>query len=310
MRKIVLFAVLMVVFLFEVALADSVNGKWAGTLSVSGKDYSASIRFIDDSFSASANGYTVTGKYSLSGSSVKLKAMGYSMTLKLRERSGKQVLSGSARGLGKSGTITVSRNAPAEITTEDSIGLSEAQSASGEWAAETSGHRFLLQLYKAGFAYWQERKLGGETEITLCATLNVEDKELVLVPLDTADDALDQSVLAQWWDEDAGAYRIPYALAPDSLTLGDSLTFSPTKQPLDDKPAEAPFLPYLNLGRGDRGEAVAWLQQRLIDLGYLDGMADGDFGPKTTAAVKRFQTDNAMAVDGVAGRAFMEQINP
>lgn len=310
MRKIGLFAVLMLAFLFEAAFADSVNGRWAGTLSVGGKDYSASIRFSDGSFSASANGYSVTGKYSLSSNSVKLKAMGYSITLKLRERSGRQVLSGSARGLGKSGTIMVSRSAPAGVAAEDSTGLTEAQTVSGEWAVETSGQRFLLQLYKAGFAFWQEHKLGGEAETTLCATLIAEDKELVLVPLDTADDTLDQSVLAKWWDEDAGAYRIPYALASDSLTLGDSLTFSPTRKPLDDKPAKAPFLPYLNLRQGDRGEAVSWLQQRLIDLGYLDGMADGDFGPKTAAAVKRFQTDNAMAVDGVAGRDLMEQINP
>jgi len=36
-------------------------------------------------------------------------------------------------------------------------------------------------------------------------------------------------------------------------------------------------------------DAVKRLQQRLIDLGYLDGRADGDFGAKTLEAVKAFQ---------------------
>ena len=41
--------------------------------------------------------------------------------------------------------------------------------------------------------------------------------------------------------------------------------------------------------RGDRGEGVREAQEWLIDLGYLDGEADGIFGKKTEAAVKAFQ---------------------
>jgi peptidoglycan hydrolase-like protein with peptidoglycan-binding domain len=40
---------------------------------------------------------------------------------------------------------------------------------------------------------------------------------------------------------------------------------------------------------GSRGGAVEGLQTRLIWLGLLDAKADGDFGPKTDAAVKAFQ---------------------
>ena len=40
-----------------------------------------------------------------------------------------------------------------------------------------------------------------------------------------------------------------------------------------------------NVKRGQRGEAVKEVQEMLISLGYLDGAADGAFGPGTEAAV-------------------------
>jgi peptidoglycan hydrolase-like protein with peptidoglycan-binding domain len=43
------------------------------------------------------------------------------------------------------------------------------------------------------------------------------------------------------------------------------------------------------------------LQQGLKDLGYYDGEVDGAYGPQTADAVKAFQTDFGLNVDGVAG---------
>lgn len=54
------------------------------------------------------------------------------------------------------------------------------------------------------------------------------------------------------------------------------------------------------LKAGSRGEAVKELQQRLAGLGYRIG-ADGIFGPATQAAVRRFQKDRGLVVDGIAG---------
>lgn len=311
MRRVVLLLVFLAVLFIESAFADSVNGRWSGALSVDGKDYSASIRFDNGSFSASANGYTITGKYSLSSNSVRLKAMGYSITLSLRERKGKQVLSGSARGLGKTGILTVSRKALTD-STPDGLALERSTainfSMGGEWVGESSDRNFLLQLFNAGFGLWQECKLGETNLMTVYAALKVDDGAFLLVPFETEATSSDETSLSKWWVDDIGAYRIPYTLTPNTLTLGDTLTLTQTKKKLDDKPAEVPFLPYLNLRQGDRGQAVVWLQQRLIDLGYLDDVADGAFGPKTLAAVKRFQADNAMDIDGVAGRAIVEQM--
>ena len=43
------------------------------------------------------------------------------------------------------------------------------------------------------------------------------------------------------------------------------------------------------LKKGSQGEAVEEVQQWLINLGYLNDVADGKFGKKTEKAVKAFQ---------------------
>ena len=52
---------------------------------------------------------------------------------------------------------------------------------------------------------------------------------------------------------------------------------------------------------GSRGSEVAQIQQRLNELGYNAGKADGIFGSNTLNAVKAFQKDQGLAVDGIAG---------
>ncbi len=62
------------------------------------------------------------------------------------------------------------------------------------------------------------------------------------------------------------------------------------------------------LVNGSKGDEVQAMQQKLSDLSYLgkDGkplVADGDFGPGTLEAVKQFQRDHQLTVDGKAGGA-------
>ena len=52
---------------------------------------------------------------------------------------------------------------------------------------------------------------------------------------------------------------------------------------------------------GCRGEAVRVLQQALIDLGCLQGSADGIFGVRTEEAVRAFQLRSGLTPDGLAG---------
>ena len=60
---------------------------------------------------------------------------------------------------------------------------------------------------------------------------------------------------------------------------------------------------YSNLYRGSKGEDVKKMQQALINAGYSVGSAgaDGSFGPDTEKAVLRYQKNNGLKTDGIAG---------
>ena len=57
-----------------------------------------------------------------------------------------------------------------------------------------------------------------------------------------------------------------------------------------------------NLCLGSTGSEVTKLQQALNALGYDCGEADGIFGAATEAAVRAFQRDHELTVDGIAGK--------
>jgi general secretion pathway protein A len=57
------------------------------------------------------------------------------------------------------------------------------------------------------------------------------------------------------------------------------------------------------LVQGQQGPQVRALQERLHELGYLSGQASGLFDGDTAEAVRRFQRDQALQVDGAAGPA-------
>jgi len=50
-----------------------------------------------------------------------------------------------------------------------------------------------------------------------------------------------------------------------------------------------------------RGDDVGALQERLLELGYDVGRADGVFGPQTERALRSFQRDYGLQVDGLCG---------
>jgi peptidoglycan hydrolase-like protein with peptidoglycan-binding domain len=62
----------------------------------------------------------------------------------------------------------------------------------------------------------------------------------------------------------------------------------------------------LELGEG--GQAVLALQQRLVDLGYWMGSADGNYGQLTRQAVMAFQKAEGLGRDGVAGPITQERL--
>ncbi len=54
---------------------------------------------------------------------------------------------------------------------------------------------------------------------------------------------------------------------------------------------------------------VKQLQMNLIGLGYLSGSADGVYGPATTKAVKKYQAEFDLTVDGIAGSKTLSSIH-
>lgn len=59
---------------------------------------------------------------------------------------------------------------------------------------------------------------------------------------------------------------------------------------------------------GDRGPAVAELQQMLQDAGFDTGPLDGIYGPITEGAVRALQARYGLAVDGLAGPMTLRQL--
>jgi len=82
-------------------------------------------------------------------------------------------------------------------------------------------------------------------------------------------------------------------------------TPAPTPTPTPSKTVPAPTVP---LKPGDTGAQVKVLQRALASLGFSTGTADGDYGPATEEAVKRFQTSVGLDADGVAGPATLRAL--
>lgn len=59
---------------------------------------------------------------------------------------------------------------------------------------------------------------------------------------------------------------------------------------------------------GSQGEEVREIQRRLLDLGYDAGSADGVFGSRTQQALRRFQSDRGLTVDGIAGSQTLQAL--
>lgn len=95
------------------------------------------------------------------------------------------------------------------------------------------------------------------------------------------------------------------------FTAGAESTTEPaaTEQPtpvVTHTPAELQEMGILTVGA--KGDEVTRLQQRLKDLGYLNGKVDGQYGGGTKRAVISFQRRNGLKTDGVAGETTLAKL--
>lgn len=65
------------------------------------------------------------------------------------------------------------------------------------------------------------------------------------------------------------------------------------------------------LQKGSTGNEVKTMQKKLLEIGYYLGSygADGDFGDATVTAVRKFQKDNSLSIDGIAGPVTLSKID-
>lgn len=65
---------------------------------------------------------------------------------------------------------------------------------------------------------------------------------------------------------------------------------------------------YTPLFEGDKGEDVRRMQRRLIELGFLNDTADGEYGPRTAAAVQAFCEANGLGSYSYASSSMLERL--
>ena len=95
-------------------------------------------------------------------------------------------------------------------------------------------------------------------------------------------------------------YTMTLQRSLNTETLRERSLPAPTPEPVyaeENWPTE-----YRTLYRGRKGEDVYMLQMRLAELGYYKGTITGGYYGGTIEAVKAFQRDNGLEVDGAAGK--------
>ena len=105
--------------------------------------------------------------------------------------------------------------------------------------------------------------------------------------------------------DDGVAGQATYAILFSDAALPKGTTPTPvateTPAPETTETAGAASSNWPTLRKNQSGEDVAQLQEALIQLGYLTGKADGNYGTSTVNAVKEFQKANGLTADGTAG---------
>ena len=94
-----------------------------------------------------------------------------------------------------------------------------------------------------------------------------------------------------------------YPLSGESVIFGDVAFAEYDHFDVVDIVTPAPVATYEELAKGSKSDAVRDLQQRLVDLNYLSGKADGGYGNMTAQAVTDFQATAGITPSGIADNA-------
>lgn len=157
----------------------------------------------------------------------------------------------------------------------------KAISSEGDQQAELDDYDFTF-VSATGMEYQRESVSGIEPELTNLYP-GAEHEGLVIGLVEKGDAPLmvylKNSDTPIWFDLNR---RIP-------ITLPDDVVLNP-------------------LQKGDKGDDVQNMQAMLVEMGYLAGTPDGDFGGKTEAAVKAYQQAMGIEATGIADEATLRLI--
>jgi general secretion pathway protein A len=142
-------------------------------------------------------------------------------------------------------------------------------------------------------------------ENTGFAVLSLEGASLELVA------AIDRPALVVLSALDGAPRGLLLTAIDGNVATLEGVTREPLRVPLAELGAHwsgRAFVPWKDhatlpplLGPGTTGPSVRWLQQALATLGLFAGEANGEFGLLTQEAVRSFQTQEALPVDGWVG---------
>ncbi len=109
------------------------------------------------------------------------------------------------------------------------------------------------------------------------------------------------NTVAEWTPVPVGENRAQGVVTSVALAAGDEVSQGAVLYFVDERPvviAQGAVPMYRSIGEKSVGADVAQLQQMLADLGHYNGVADGDAGWGTVAAVKEWQKSLGLEATG------------
>ena len=172
------------------------------------------------------------------------------------------------------------------------------------------------QYFYSGYSNEVSVKTTGEP-ITKIGTVNVSDvlniraeastSATIIIQLKANTKVYITGESGDWYKITASVNGVTYTgFAHKDYIIAENISSGSTSTNKETCPYAEPTA---TLRQGSTGESVKWLQWHLYKLGYLKSTdVDGDFGPTTLSAVKKYQTDKGLDVDGVVGSGTRGQL--
>jgi len=145
-----------------------------------------------------------------------------------------------------------------------------------------------------------------QPEITAAPTAAPETTAVVQQNTPVVIDQINTPVALPTSNTSTWTIATPAPISTSGTNINPGITVT-TVTPLPYTPAPSPT-PQGSLKLGSSGADVRNVQSKLKSLGFYKGSVDGDFGAATEAAVKAFQKQYKLTVDGKVGAATLKAL--